>query len=175
MTKPVKKLLLMRHGKSDWDSSVTRDFDRPLARRGYEDVPRMARWLRKQFGVAECWISSPARRAATTADLLAEHCGFNSTDIIPVDEIYEASHHDLRAVIEAYAGEATSLLLVGHNPGLEALLAYLLPEEPPRSPSGKLMTTAAIAVLECDGWDLQRGSCRLLHCQRLKELHDQME
>lgn len=165
-----KTLIVMRHGKSDWDVDTSRDFERPLARRGREDVPCMAAWLHEQRLLPDVLISSPARRAAVTAALVAEACELNSADIIYDDAVYEASRADLLAVIGRHASNANTVMLIGHNPGLDDLVSSLVPGKLPLTNKGKFMTTAAVAVLECDDWQPQHGSCRLLHLLRPKEL-----
>lgn len=165
-----KTLIIMRHGKSDWDANTSRDFDRPLARRGCEDVPRMAARLKELHLLPDVLISSPARRAADTAVLVAENCELDSANIIYDDAVYEASRTDLLEVISRYAGSAETVMLIGHNPGLDELVSSLVPGKLPLTNKGKLMTTAAVAALECDDWQLQHCSCRLLHLLRPKEL-----
>lgn len=157
----------MRHGKSDWDAGIARDFDRPLARRGLEDVPRMSGWLSAQTYKPVRIVSSPARRAATTAQLMAEGYGL---DVIHDAALYDARVDDLLATIARHADATSGLMLVGHNPGLDELLEYLVPGELPLTPGGKLITTAAIAVLEYSNWPLAGGSCQLLCLQRPKSL-----
>lgn len=172
MTAQSKTLIIMRHGKSDWDSGVSRDFARPLSRRGSKDVPRMAKWLQTQQFLPQRLISSPARRAADTAMLIAENCGLEREAIVYDDAIYEAGREDLCAVIARHAGDSSRLLLVGHNPALDDLLEYLVNGRLPLTAGGKLMTTAAVAVLDCNDWQLPQGSCQLRHLQRPKDLKD---
>ncbi len=69
MNQPSKgrRFLIMRHAKSDWGTPGERDFDRPLAKRGQRDAPRMDEWLRAQGLVPELVLASSARRARETA------------------------------------------------------------------------------------------------------------
>ncbi len=112
----MKTLFLLRHAKSSWDYPRLRDFERPLATRGRQDVPLMgSRFVTREASV-DCIITSPAVRARTTAVLMAEAIGF------PVDDI--ASNPDLYFCGTAMYFKAASLadeacqsaMLVGHNP-----------------------------------------------------------
>lgn len=143
-------LIIMRHAKSDWSSGARSDYDRPLAGRGRKAIPLMAAWLDSRGLVPDRIIASPARRAAETAAGLVRELGLDE-DLIRWDErIYGATPGELLRVIEAHAPGARRLLLVGHNPGLDGVLEYLSAGRPPRNPAGKLLTTAAVAVLGFD-------------------------
>ena len=142
------KLILMRHAKSDWSTGTLSDFDRPLAGRGRKDAPRMGRWLRKQALYPDRFISSPAQRTRETALCVADALEFPHMDIQWEQPLYEGSLQDLLAVIDRHGPDADVLLLIAHNPGLDALLEYLALDQAQLSSTGKLMTTAAVAVLD---------------------------
>jgi phosphohistidine phosphatase len=137
----------MRHAKSDWHADYSSDFDRPLAKRGKRDAVRMGKWLLGKQLIPDAFICSSARRARETAALLAGEIKLPGDDIIYTDKIYAASLKDLLAVLEAYSKDVSSLMFVGHNPGLDELLLFLAMERPALTKKGKLMTTSAIAVL----------------------------
>lgn len=143
-------LILLRHGKSDW-SAGTEDFDRPLNRRGEEAVPRMGHWLRNHGSLPDRIISSPAQRTWRTACLMARALGLEEADLIRDDRIYEGGLADLKEVIDDSCDDRRCVMVVGHNPGLDDLLRHLSAAPPPRNETGKLMTTAAMAILEYDG------------------------
>jgi len=142
------KLILMRHAKSDWSTDAATDFERPLAKRGRKDAPRMGRWLNKHDLAPDKFVSSPACRARETAMYVAEEINFSEPDIIWEERIYDGSLHDLLDVINTHSIDTNVLLLVAHNPGLDSLLEYLSGDEPVFNDTGKLMTTAAVAVLD---------------------------
>lgn len=142
------KLILMRHAKSDWSTGAQSDFDRPLAKRGRKDAPRMGRWLHEHSLYPDIFISSPARRTRETAICVAEALAFPDKDIVWDQQLYEASLNDLLAVIHAHGPDSHTLLLIAHNPGLDALLDYLARDPARLTSTGKLMTTAAVAVLD---------------------------
>ncbi len=141
------RLIIMRHAKSDWHAEAARDFERPLASRGERDAIRMGQWLLKQSFIPEYLISSPAMRARQTSTLLAQELKIPPGQIIWVEQIYAASLQALLAAVETYAADTSCLQLVGHNPGLDELLCHLAAEAPRPTGNGKLMTTAAVAVL----------------------------
>ena len=161
----------MRHAKSDWDSSTRFDFDRPLSKRGNKDAPRMAGWLKNQGYLPDKIVSSPACRAKQTAYLIADELGI-SESIVWDESIYEASMMELLTVISDYADSTQTLMLIGHNPGLDYLLQYLCLSSPNENNEGKLMTTAAIAILNYgDGPIITgQGSAELEVLMRPKEL-----
>ena len=166
------KLLVMRHAKSDWNKPYKRDFDRPLSKRGLKDSPRMGQWLKLNALVPDMIVSSPARRARHTAELVVTETGLGEKHLAYEQDLYDASLEDLLSVIEIYANLGGSLMLVGHNAGLDYLVEYMSRDPPPYNDAGKLMTTAAIAVLEFDdGIKVSPGKGNLLHLVRPRELN----
>lgn len=167
-----RELLIMRHAKSDWSSGASGDFERPLNRRGREAAPRMGRWLIEQRLHPDQVVSSPALRAAQTARLVTAELGFDERQIDWREEIYEAAPGTLLRLL-AVLPALPRTLLIGHNPGLERLLAYLVASLP--SPEdANLLPTATVARLRLgDDWgDLQPGSGQLLALVRPKSLTD---
>ena len=150
------RLVMMRHAKSDWASGAESDFDRPLARRGQKDAPRMGKWLSRHYGKPGRIVCSPARRTRETAGLVLPELDYPVKDLTLDDRIYEGSLSDLLAVLADHAS-CPSLMLIGHNPGLDDLLEHLSIKQPPRNRDAKLMTTAAIAILEFSDSKLHTG------------------
>ncbi len=166
------ELLLLRHGKSDWDRGTTDDFDRPLANRGRKAVKRMGRWLQERGLLPDRIISSPAARAKQTALRLCRHAGV-SEDIVSWEEaIYGADVDTLLEVLAACQPEAGRLMIVGHNPGFEDLVEYLSGQPITVSSRGPAFPTAALAHLAMpDDWRrLERGCARLTALIRPREL-----
>jgi len=156
-----KELILMRHGKSDW-SQILPDYQRPIKKRGFQESAKVGLWLRDHSLVPELLISSPAQRARDTAETVASNMGYSADNIFWNESVYMADVSELLDVIATTPEECGSLMIVGHNPGLEDLLFYLI-EELDIPEDGKVMPTATVAVLETDlAWsDLEHGSCRL--------------
>jgi phosphohistidine phosphatase len=114
----VKNLFLIRHAKSSWAELGAKDFDRVLDERGHRDAPNMAKILRGMGIMPDLIVSSPAKRAITTAQYFAKELGipFEKIDLQP--DIYEASESDLLHVIRQISDSAQVVLLFGHNPTL---------------------------------------------------------
>ena len=117
----MKRLGLLRHAKSSWDSPGKSDFDRPLNKRGLRDAPRMGALLAERGVNPTTVISSSALRARTTAVLAGQALGFAENDIRCTENLYLASDRDMLAVLDDMAANAAEVILVGHNPGITTL------------------------------------------------------
>jgi phosphohistidine phosphatase len=135
-------LVLLRHGKSDWSGDEP-DHLRPLARRGRRQVPETGRWLADNVGAIDLVIVSSAERAGETWRLAAAEL-----DVRPPvredDRVYAASARALLGVLRELPGDVGTVVLVGHNPGIEDLLESL---------TGRWvrMPTSALAVVDVPG------------------------
>lgn len=165
-----RHLLLLRHGKSDWNTGVE-DFKRPLKDRGKRSAQRIAVWLQQNNLVPDHIISSPAERAIVTAEKTAKAMGMASRDIEKDDRIYAASLADLLQVLADLSDRKGTILLVGHNPGLEMLVDYLA-DTRPELVDGKLVPTAALAhfMMPDSLEQLEAGSGKLIEIIRPKGL-----
>ena len=165
-------LYLMRHAKSDWHSAAQADFDRPLNQRGANDAVRIGQWLAAQDLRPQLLLASPAQRARQTVLAVADKLDLKESDIVFDKDLYLADRATLLNILRMIPDTMGSVLLVAHNPGLDELVEWLASEPPPLSESGKLMTTAAIAMFELPGnWiNLQRGAATLQHLLRPREL-----
>lgn len=170
MTMP-RRLLVMRHAKSAWGTDAPSDFERPLNARGIDDAPRMGQWLREQGMVPQWVASSPAKRAEQTVLAVCQQLGLDEQAVQWEPEIYGASVDQLCEVLAGCPDDATSALVVGHNPGLEGLVAFLCASVPV-PPDGKLLPTAAVAQLRMpDSWgDLSAASAELVSITRPRSL-----
>jgi phosphohistidine phosphatase len=111
----AKQLLLVRHGKSDWGNLDLKDFDRPLNKRGKENAPEMAeRLIDKGFKI-DLIVSSPAKRAKSTAKFFAE--AYQIDQIQFEESIYEANTTALLKVVNGLNNGADLIVMFGHNPG----------------------------------------------------------
>ncbi|PWS28545.1 histidine phosphatase family protein [Pedobacter yonginense] len=111
-----KKLLLVRHAKSDWGNIDLKDFDRPLNKRGKDNAPEMAQRLLKRGFNFDLMVSSPAKRALTTARFFAE--AYNVGEINLEPRIYEANTTTLLNIVNDLPDDAETVVLFGHNGGL---------------------------------------------------------
>ena len=162
----MKTLLLLRHAKSSWDNSELADHDRPLNGRGRHDAPRMGQLMAQHDLTPDLIVTSAARRAATTAELVALAAEY-SGDIRYTDELYLADPETFLDVAGDTPDNVARLLLVGHNPGIEELVSTLAGRE-------ERMPTAALACfrLAVESWkDVnEETAAELLHLWRPKEL-----
>lgn len=118
-----KLLLLLRHGKSDWNASFDHDHQRPLAPRGQRAAAAMGQFVLQAGQVPQGVISSSALRAITTAQLVAADWG---VPIAQDDRLYEATVGAVVTVIRQQPAAWASVLLVGHQPTWADLTTYLM-------------------------------------------------
>ena len=154
----ARDLFIMRHAKSDWNNELISDFDRPLNERGMKDAPRMARWLSERLTennkALDFLISSPALRAKQTTTEITSHLNLPESAICYDKRMYLASVETLLDIVRETDNKHKSIMLVGHNPGLENLALNLSKEQIPIDPDGSLMTTANIIHLQVkQSWD----------------------
>jgi phosphohistidine phosphatase len=163
----TRELLLLRHGKSDWETG-TDDFHRPLKDRGKRSAQRMGVWLLQHGLIPDYVVSSPAERAIVTAEKVCKVMDMGSKGIQQDSRVYGADPDTLLEVIAESPEEALRVMLVGHNPGLEELLDYLAIEPVPVPDDGKLMPTATLARLGIAGdWrNPGKGMARVISITR---------
>ncbi len=114
----MKRLYLIRHAKSSWKDTLLSDFDRPLNKRGLRDAPFMGQRLHEHHVHPDIFVSSPAKRAIHTSQLLAQEVGFPQEQILIDESIYEAGVMSLLQVVHTLDDRANHAILVGHNPGM---------------------------------------------------------
>jgi phosphohistidine phosphatase len=148
----MKELLLLRHGKSDWSTNSS-DFDRPLKKRGKRNAKQMGLWLSHQLLQPDLVISSPANRALSTAEIAVSNMKLSSISIQTDNRIYGADLDELLLILSEIPSTIHCVMLVGHNPDLEELVEYFIPDiEIP--PDGKLIPTATLVHLQLEQqWD----------------------
>src|SRR5215218_2560784 len=123
-----RTLILLRHAKSDWSGEES-DIARPLAGRGRRQAPDAGRWLAGNVAGIDVAVVSPARRAACTWELVAAEL---AAPRVEVDErVYAASGPELLTVVRGLGDDLETVVVVGHNPGLEELTLLLTGERAP--------------------------------------------
>jgi phosphohistidine phosphatase len=161
----MKLLYLLRHAKSSWDDPDIADFDRPLNKRGRKAAKMMAQYFRDSGIAPATAICSSAKRTRETLKLLLPALGG-----IPINydhRVYEASYQTLLLCLADLPADLPSVLLVGHNPGLERLALYLMNDLGHGPGAARLQDkypTGSLAILSVpsDDWgDLKVGSGRL--------------
>ncbi len=117
-----KQLVLLRHAKSSWDEAQLDDQDRPLAPRGCRAAKKIGIYLHREGIEPDLILCSSAARARQTFDLL--HLG-PKAEVLFEDGLYGASAGTLLARLRQVTDTAGSVLVIGHNPGVEDLAATL--------------------------------------------------
>jgi phosphohistidine phosphatase len=123
----MKTLLLLRHAKSVKNDGTLVDFDRSLNNRGKDDAELIGSFLGDQKIVPDLVLSSPAKRARRTTELVLKAADWNRTPEFD-ERIYDASLYRLLNVVSEIGSSNNVVMLVGHNPGFEELLAALTGE-----------------------------------------------
>jgi phosphohistidine phosphatase len=170
----MRRLLLLRHAKSSWDTPGLADLERPLAARGRRTAPLMAQLIVKRRWVPDLVLCSQAERVRETWQLMAPLLG----EQIPcktLRAIYPGAPSRLLMTLRRAPDEARTLLLIGHNPGLGSLATSLCGAGPRKAlerMSAKF-PTAALAVIgfDADRWsEVAGGAGRLEAFVRPKDL-----
>ncbi|GGW44699.1 phosphoglycerate mutase [Streptomyces lucensis JCM 4490] len=148
---PLRRLVVLRHAKSAWPEGVE-DHRRPLAPRGLRDAPAAGRALAEAGGLPDLALCSTAVRARRTWELASAQWG--TPPPVRYDRrLYAAGVPGLLQVVREVPGEVETLLLVGHNPGLEDLVLELAGDglDDALERVRTKFPTAAIAVLTWRG------------------------
>ena len=112
----MKLLTLIRHAKAGMESELS-DFDRPLNEKGIADAPKIGEYLNKKYPKPDLIISSPAVRAATTAEIIAEKVGYPVDKIKYLDELYLCSISEYIEILIEQSVKIRHIYIVSHNPG----------------------------------------------------------
>jgi len=121
----MKTVLILRHAKSDWSDPNKTDFDRPLAKRGRKDAPRIGQVLVDFKCVPDKILASPAQRAKQTIEIVAKACGYKKS-IEWQDSFYGGHSDTLIGALQRLPDTVERTMLVGHNPTMEETVATLL-------------------------------------------------
>lgn len=164
----MKTVLLLRHAKSSWDNPALDDHERPLNKRGLKVAPRMGQLIADEGLKPDVIVSSTAVRAATTAEVVAEECGYEG-EIYFMDDLYLAPPSAYLCLLRDLPEEYESALLVGHNPGISELVFSMCRERVD-------MPTAALAHAQSgnESWKQfeQESEADLVNFWRPKELDE---
>ncbi|WP_327360641.1 MULTISPECIES: SixA phosphatase family protein [unclassified Streptomyces] len=122
-----RRLVVLRPAKSAWP--LPADHERPLAPRGRREAPAAGHWLREAGCVPDLVVCSSARRACQTWDLVAAEAEFGaSMPVIYEVRLYGASAEELLSVVREIPAQVGTLMLIGHNPGVQELVLTLADE-----------------------------------------------
>ena len=138
-----RHLIVMRHAKSSWKQPGLSDHERPLNGRGRRDAPRVARVIAEAGWTPELVVSSDARRTSETLERMLPSWQSKPT-IDRTRALYLAGWAEVYGVADLWPEDVERVLVLGHNPGWEALCARLTGQ-------WREMTTANAALLRGEG------------------------
>lgn len=155
----MKTLTLVRHAKSSWKDTRLSDRERPLNKRGKRDAPVMGKRMIEHGIRPSLIISSPARRAWSTAKIIAAQISYPIEFLQREDGLYLASLDEILDIILAQDNRFNNLMVVGHNPGMTDFANFLSP-----GLTNNLPTAGVVSVqIDQDDWNLyERPSTDLL-------------
>lgn len=159
----TKHVFLLRHAKSSWDDPSVDDHDRPLAPRGRRAAARIADYAMETGIRPDLILCSSAMRARQTLERIAPSLG-RDAEIHIERSLYGATEDRLLERLQALSDEVDSVMMIGHNPGVQDLAVLLAREGLLRSQLEAKFPTAGLATLTFGGigWkDLERESGEL--------------
>jgi phosphohistidine phosphatase len=121
----MKKLFVIRHAKSSWNYPDLDDIDRPLNKRGKRNAPEMGKRLSVKGVKPDLLITSPAKRAASTAKKIAKALSYPKDQIVIDQNLYHGTNQEVIDVIRNASDKIGTLMIFGHNPGFTELVNHL--------------------------------------------------
>jgi phosphohistidine phosphatase len=158
----VKLLCLLRHAKSSWADEELPDLERPLTGRGRKAAGRIAGYLAEHRVEPDLVLCSPALRTRQTLELVRPALP-DSAEVAIEDGLYGAPAQDLLARLQRLPGSVETVLLIGHNPGIQELAARLAPPGERRRLDHFPTAALALLALPAGDWsDLDHRPARLV-------------
>jgi len=153
----MKKLVIIRGGKSKLQGDLIDDYDRPLTEEGLKEAHDVGKLLLNKGLLPDCIMSSPAFRAIETAKIISNEVNYEKT-ITPNQYIYEAYVNTLQELVSFIHDDNDVVFLVGHNPGVSAL-AYMLCEL-----KESIAPCATVEIdFDCNSWmDVSKNNSKLI-------------
>ncbi len=145
----MKRLLIMRHAKSQRDNPTFDDFNRPLLTKGVNRTKRVIAAMIQYDLIPEQIICSPALRTRNTAHLVLDSMGLNENILIEEKCLYFNGEDNYFNAVFACPNEKNTLLIVGHNPMITSFVNFFLTEKIDNLPTSGLIGLA----FECDRWE----------------------
>jgi phosphohistidine phosphatase len=140
-----RTVILLRHAKSSWSDPTVADIDRPLAPRGERAARKLAKYIRRKRIRPALVLCSPSLRTRQTLEAVESSLGKRcAVEVVP--QLYAASEQELLERLQALPDSVRSVMLIGHNPGLQDLALVLasrgadLPQLEEKFPTGALAT-----------------------------------
>ena len=147
----MRKLILIRHAKSSWDDSFIKDHDRTLSERGLNDAPLVGKFLNKKNIIPDLILTSTAKRASNTAELILNEIDDKNVKIQYDKNIYLTGPGKIIDIISKIEDNIKILLVVGHNPDMQMLVERLTNKHF----SHPKFSTAGVAIIdfEIESWN----------------------
>ncbi len=142
----MKQLIIVRHAKAEEPTFQKPDFERKLANRGLKDADKMGKILANQLATPQKWLISSAKRTTETAQIFQQHFDTSSSHLQYEKDCYLASAETWKEWICQTDATIDSLIIFGHNPGLNDLVQELVPN------FTDFMPTCGIAVISIPSW-----------------------
>jgi phosphohistidine phosphatase len=142
----ARTVILLRHGKSSWSDSTLTDIDRPLAPRGERASRELAKYIRRKKIKPALVLCSSSLRTRQTLEAIEASLGKRcAVEIVP--QLYGASEQELLERLQALPETVSSVMLIGHNPGLHNLALVLASQGPELPQLEEKFPTGALATL----------------------------
>lgn len=145
----MKRLYIIRHAKSSWNDITLSDFDRPLNERGERDAPRMGKHLKEKRIAADLLLTSPAKRAFSTAEYFALILNYPTENIKTDRKLYHADADAILTTVKNINNKHDEVLLFGHNPGLTDFVNQLTDSSIDNVPTCGI----AACIFDVDSWN----------------------
>lgn len=145
----MKKLYILRHGKSSWDMEVN-DYDRPLKKKGIDDAYKLSlKLLNDNYPLPDCIVSSSAIRAVHTGLILCKVLKYRLDDFFIVERLYETSPEKLVQFLRKTNDKFNSMMIIGHNPTFTEVANYYLSESIDNIPTCGLI----VLTFNVESWE----------------------
>ncbi len=146
----MKRITFIRHAKAVWQNSTQSDFDRSLDKQGEDDSALMGRVLWDLKLIPELILSSPAKRAVSTAYILSDAVAYPENSIRTDPLIYEGSIDDHLTIIHNLENHLHHIFWIGHNPYLTMMGRWISDESVANLPPCGLLSVQ----IDVQNWDL---------------------
>jgi phosphohistidine phosphatase len=152
----MRRLMLLRHAKSDWSQGVGGDHGRPLNGRGREAAPKVGAYVAQANLLPDLILCSTAERTRQTFELLTGAFA-TAPKVRFEDELYLAEPEAIISLVRDTPDKIHTLMVIGHNPGIHQVASDLVGSgnDDAREKLAAKFPTAALAVIDfaTDDWN----------------------
>jgi len=161
----AQQLYLLRHAEAESWNPLGNDFSRSLSSRGNQHAQLISEWAFETLSPPDTILCSPAKRTRETLAPILSRWPRLLANTDYVDSMYNASLNMLLTLTEDAFSYSERLLLVGHNPGIAAMLLNVL--QATQADGIKAVDTGTLAIIEFpDNFKRQTRTGKLLHLIR---------